>query len=127
MPSARRFRLRLQRRQPDCPRPPRHGKLTPQRGGIRMQRMMLAMAMLLIPALAAAQPRRPAPEPPPPAAAPTAPAAPARRPLPASSLTHQTIVIPGGNIAFTAAVEAMTLNGANAQPQAEAVTTAFLR
>jgi carboxypeptidase C (cathepsin A) len=85
-----------------------------------MRRMMLTVTVLLIPALAAAQPRRPAPEPP-------SPAAPARPPSPAASVTHQTITLPGGNIAFTAVVEALTLNGANAQPQAQAIATAFLR
>jgi carboxypeptidase C (cathepsin A) len=91
---------------------------------MRMQRMMLAIAMLLMPALAEAQSRRPAPEPPVPSAS---PAVPARPPLATSSVTHQTIAIPSGNIAFTAVVETVILNGANAQPQAQSVTTAFLR
>jgi carboxypeptidase C (cathepsin A) len=92
-------------------------------GDARMQWMVLAMSVLLMPSLAEAQSRRPTPETPVPAA-PTAPA----RPAPTtSSVTHQTIVIPGNNIAFTAAVEAVILNGANAQPQAQSVTTAFLR
>jgi carboxypeptidase C (cathepsin A) len=91
---------------------------------MRMQRMMLGMmlaiAMLLIPGLAAAQSRRPTPEPPARRLA--------RRPaLPTSSVTQQTIVIPAGSIGFTAAVETVVLNGANAQPQAQLVTTAFLR
>jgi carboxypeptidase C (cathepsin A) len=63
----------------------------------------------------------------PPAASPAVPTAPARPVLTTPSVTHHTIVIPGGNIAFTAAVETVILNGANAQPQAESVTTAFLR
>ncbi len=57
--------------------------------------------------------------------APTRQAVPA--PPPAPSVTHHTIVMPGGNIAFAAVVETMTLDGANAQPQARAMTTAFLR
>ena len=93
-----------------------------------MQRMMmLAMVAMLLPTLAAAQSRRPPAEPPAPAASPAVPAAPSRPPLPPPSVTHQTIVVPSGSIAFTAAVETIILNGANAQPQAQAVTTAFLR
>ena len=88
-----------------------------------MQRMMLTIAVLLLPALAMAQSRRPAPEAPASAAEP----APARPPQTPSSVTHQTIATPGGSIAFTAVVETVNLNGANAQPQAQAVTTAFLR
>jgi carboxypeptidase C (cathepsin A) len=94
---------------------------------MHMQRMMMLAMAVLLPALAEAQSRRPPAEPSAPAASPADPAAPSRPPLPTPSVTHQTIVVPSGNITFTAAVETIVLNGANAQPQAHAVTTAFLR
>jgi carboxypeptidase C (cathepsin A) len=85
---------------------------------------MLAAALLLLPALAEAQPRRPATDAAPAPAATPAPPRPAASP---PSVTHQSIAIPGGSIAFTAVVETIALNGANGQPQAQSVATAFLR
>lgn len=87
-----------------------------------MRRMMLLLAMLLLPAIAAGQARRQAPP------APTAvTASTALAPPPAPSVTHQSITVGGGAIGFTAVVEIETLDGANGQPQAQAMTTAFLR
>jgi carboxypeptidase C (cathepsin A) len=83
-----------------------------------MRRILLILAVAMLPAIASAQTRRSVPEAP--AASPAVPHA------PAPSVTHQGITVAGAAIAFTAVVEMHTLDGANEQPQAQAMTTAYL-
>jgi carboxypeptidase C (cathepsin A) len=83
-----------------------------------MRRFLLIAAIAMLPAFASAQTRRSAPEAP--VAAPAAPR------VQAPSVTHQSITVAGAAIAFTAVVEMHTLDGPNGQPQAQAMTTAYL-
>ncbi len=79
----------------------------------------ILLVALLLPAPAAAQPRH--------AAAQAAQAAPAPAAAPAPSVTHQSITVGGASIGFTAVVEMQALGGTTGQPEAELMTTAFLR
>ena len=78
-----------------------------------MRYVMLMMATLLMPVVASGQTRRPDP--------------PVVGAAPAASVSPQSIVVPGGSLAFSATVEMVVLNGANGQPAAQVMTTAFTR
>jgi carboxypeptidase C (cathepsin A) len=81
----------------------------------------ILLAALLLPGLAAGQPRRAGPQ-----AMPASAATPAPN-VTGQSVTHQAITVGGASIGFAAVVEMPPLEGANGHPEAELMTTAFLR
>lgn len=83
--------------------------------GMRLAHWVL-LAALLVPCVASAQSRRPAQE---------ATSHGAPPPTPAPSVTHHSITIAGGTVAFVATVEMQNLDGANGQLQAQSMTTSF--